>query len=149
MVWFLLAEQIRTALMFENKIDCAPQESQHDRYCERSEHWKRTGLIDASKTILFSPLSYRSIESDKYDMRLSYETVLEWLGQSASGLRKELAWLLTQGLRKPQNEWNVDTDVELLAWMRWLGELKAQNYPNLWMIGECSTGKGGKVSSWI
>jgi hypothetical protein len=150
MVWFLFSKNQRTALMFENKINCGPQEFQCDRYRKRAEYWKLRGLIDESRIVLFSPVSYRSSEADKYDMRLSYETVLEWLGQPPSGMRKELAQLLSQGLCKPQGVWtNVGTDLELLDWIRWLYDLQAQKYPNLWIVGKCSTGKGGKVDPWI
>ena len=150
MVWFLVAKNQRTALMFENKINCGPQDSQCDRYRQRAEHWKLCRLINASRIILFSPRNYRSIEAEKYDTRLDYEAVLEWLGQSASGMRKELAWLLSQGLCKPQGVWtSVGTDPELLDWIRWLYDLQAQKYPNLWMVGRRSTGKGGKVDPWI
>lgn len=128
----------------------APQELQGDRYHKRAEYWKLCGLIDASKIVLFSPVSYRSIEADKYEMRLSYETVLEWLGQPTAGMRKELSQLLSQGLCKPQGVWtNVGTDIKLLEWIGWLYDLQVQKYPNLWIVGKRSTGKGGKVDPWM
>jgi hypothetical protein len=150
MVWFLVTDGRRMALMFENKINCGPQESQHERYLQRGEHWKRIGLVDDSKVILLSPASYRSTEAHKYDVRLTYEEIVTGLNQASSGMPLELARLLALGLNKPQGVWgSVGTDSELLDWISWLYDLQAQHFPSLWIIGKCSTGKGGKVSPWI
>jgi hypothetical protein len=150
MVWFLIAKDQRIALMFENKINCGPQESQHERYLKRGEYWKRIGLVDAARSILFSPRCYRSVEAHKYDVRLSYEAVRDWLDQPSSGMRMELSQLLSSAVNKPQGIWgSVPTDNELLDWIRWIYDLKEEHFPNLWIVGKRSTGKGGKVSAWI
>jgi hypothetical protein len=146
LVWFVLINRRRTGLMFENTITCPPGESQCDDHYKRAAYWKKAGLLDSSKILLFSPRKYRSAEAEKYEMRLDYETVLDWLGRPTSEMRKELAWLLKKGIGKPQNAWNVDTDFELMKWFKWFWALKTDYYSDLWMIREPkSTG----TSAWI
>ncbi len=150
LVWFVIIGGERKAILIENKINAGPQPMQYERYCKRAEVWKKADMIDDAVIVLICPGSYQSSESTNY-IRVNYEVILQWLEEDPDkGARRELGRLLSLGLNKPQQgwAWTVKTDNQILDWYRWLWNLRDSNYPNLWLIGNCPTGKNGKVSTW-
>lgn len=149
LVWFVLIDNCRIAVLIENKINAGPQPLQFERYRKRVVNWQEKGLIDESHVVLMSPASYTSTETHLYH-RLHYETILSWLAVTPDTLSSELARLLNLGLAKPRSKWTQpSTDSELLSWFDWFWSLAERVSPGvLDMIGRCPTGKNGKNSSW-
>ncbi|MDZ4688193.1 MAG: hypothetical protein SH850_24225 [Planctomycetaceae bacterium] len=96
LLWYVSApDGNRWMALLENKINAVAQPAQCERYNLRGEQYRDQGHCTAFRTVLISPKTYRSTDSEAYEVRISYEEIRDWLA-SVGGERAEyLASILT------------------------------------------------------
>jgi hypothetical protein len=80
------AQQTKTALLIENKIEAQPQPEQAARYRARGKVGVEDGTWTQFRTCIIGPHAYLAgtSDADAYESRVSYESIRDWFQQAAA-----------------------------------------------------------------
>lgn len=73
-------DSLKIGLLIEDKINAPAMPDQRKRYNERGENGKKEGLYDDFRVFIIAPKEYldNNQEAQKYENRISYETLLDY-----------------------------------------------------------------------
>ncbi|MEE9140086.1 MAG: hypothetical protein V3U18_04850 [Alphaproteobacteria bacterium] len=122
-----------TAVLIENKITAAFQDSQAERYRRRGDKGQENGWWQDFCTCLVAPQKYLEASGDvAFDWTLSYEDIAGWFaasGQGARGAFKEK--LLREGIEQNRRGWEMIPDAAVMAFFRAYWEIASKDFPDL------------------
>ncbi len=130
---FLNAKHSSVVVLVENKLSADFQHKQPERYQQRATRYKEAGT-DLAITVLLSPATYNRRGCNRFDKRLSYEEIRDWLANSDSGMRaKYKADLITSALERASGGYTVVPDKEVSAFWHQYWNLAEREAPQLQM----------------
>ena len=122
-------------LLVENKIDAEFQPDQPERYRQRGMRWRERGGPSVNvETVLLAPAEYFDREgSDIFDRRLSYEDLVDLLGNAVDPRSRFLAYMLREGIRTYRQGYVPVTDETNTQVWRAFWEIANEETPRLRM----------------
>lgn len=117
-------------VLIENKIRAPAQPEQFERYAARAKQYLDRG--DAAKTVLVlaAPEKYKSSDSGKYEVRINYESIIEWLKPQSDERSRYILELYEAAVSKHAIS-TPEEDEEMAMFRRKVWELAADEFPDL------------------
>lgn len=105
----LIIEGKRYGFLIENKINAVAMPSQYQRYVERGEKAKRSGIFEEYFIFIFCPNKYRerNSEAKQYPYHLSYESCLAYFKQKDDAISLFRVQQIEKAIRKSRASDNV------------------------------------------
>ena len=131
LVWLLdHPTEGRHLVLIENKIKAAAQPEQFERYAARARQYLEKGHASKTSLLLAAPGKYKSSDSGKYELRIDYESVIEWLKPQSDERSRYILELYEAALSKHAAS-TPEEDVEMAIFRRNVWELAAREFQDL------------------
>ena len=121
------------ALFIENKIDAPAMQNQYQRYTIRAEEGLQKGEFNAYTILLIAPIRYLETneEASKYPNRLSYESMLEYMGSNTVNASAYKSYLLHMAIDKEKSDYVPTPDENVTRFWQKYYSYKIQHFPHL------------------
>lgn len=117
-------------ILIENKIKAAAQPEQFERYAARAKQYQDKGHAAKTVLLLTAPEKYKSFDSGKYGVRITYESIIEWLKPQSDERSRYILELYEAAVSKHANS-TPEENVEMAIFRQKIWELAAREFPDL------------------
>lgn len=117
-------------ILIENKIKAAAQPEQFERYAARAKQYQDKGHAAKTVLLLAAPEKYRSSDSGKYEVRVTYESIIEWLKPQSDERSRYILELYEAAVSKHANSMPEENG-EMAIFRQKIYELSEKEFPDL------------------
>lgn len=128
LVILLEKENIKYAILIENKIDALVQSEQASRYRERGQSGIAQARWDRFQTVIVAPQHYltTALEADDFDVMIQYEAIEKFLRSEGTERSIYRAKLLSSAIEQERRGYQPVKDEEVTAfWISYFHRLSA------------------------
>lgn len=122
-----------SAILVENKVDAPAQPEQAARYRRRGECGFKDGHWQRFVTCIFASERYLkgNIESQNYDVRVSYEEIRDWLKGQGSSRYSYRSYVFDEAIEQNRRGYSPVADDDVTSFWRSYWELATKKFPSL------------------
>lgn len=140
-------DNLRHALLIEDKIDAIAMPDQHGRYIKRGEKGMVNGEYSSFDIFILCPIIYRetNVEAAKYEHFVSYEACRDYFAKMPGTLNQLWYQQISQALETMKAEYKVDLNEIAIDSFQKYADYQRQYFPQLKMKNHVDS---KKVNGW-